>query len=304
MKKPVLISALIVAAMLPPFLCNGEKKTIEEEDRIGRGTFLPLPDGVTHYQALGNPDSPAVVLVHGFSAPQFMFDHAAAGLMDRFYVVRYDLYGRGLSDRPDKDYNQDLFDRQLLGLMDELSLTGPVSLVGSSMGGLIAAEFAARHPERVKRLALIAPAGFLEKIPLSGRIARMPLAGDYIVYSFGDVLFTRNNAANFYGPIPPEFEAKFATQMQYRGFKRALLSTLRSMPLETGASTFERAGKTAIPKLLIWGRQDAVVPFANSDQVRARLTGAEFHELEGAGHSPHYEMPDRVVPILRRFLAK
>ena len=146
MKKPVLISALLVAAVLPPFVCNSEKKTIEEEDRLGQGTFLPLADGVTHYQALGNPEAPAVVLVHGFSAPYFMFDHVAAGLMDRFYVVRYDLFGRGLSDRPDTDYNQDLFDRQLLGLMDELSLSRPVALVGSSMGGLIAAEFAARHP--------------------------------------------------------------------------------------------------------------------------------------------------------------
>ena len=92
--------------------------------------------------------------------------------------------------------------------------------------------------------------------------------------------------------------------MQYRGFKRALLSTLRSMPLETGVSTFERAGKTAIPKLLIWGRQDAVVPFANAEQVRTRLAGVEFHDLDAAGHSPHYEVPDRVVPILRRFLSK
>lgn len=303
MKKPVLISALLVAVALPPFVCNSERKSIEEEDRLGQGTFLPLADGVTHYQALGNPDAPAVILVHGFSVPYFVFDHVAAGLMDRFYVVRYDLFGRGLSDRPDTAYNQDLFDRQLLGLMDELGL-GKAALVGSSMGGLIAAEFTARHPERVKRLALIAPAGFLEKIPASARLARLPLAGDYIVYSLGDVLFTRSNRANFYGDIPPDFAAKFSPQMRYRGYKRALLSTLRNMPLETGAPSFDRAGKTPIPKLLIWGREDAVVPFANAENVRSRLAGVEFHALERAGHVPHFEMPDRVVPILRTFLAK
>lgn len=304
MKKPVIISALVVAALLPPFVCNGEKRTIEEEDRIGQGTFLPLPDGVTHYQALGRPEAPAVVLVHGFASPYFMFDHVSAGLMDRFYVVRYDLYGRGLSDRPDLPNNPDLFDRQLLGLLDELALNRPVFLVGSSMGGLIAAEFTARHPERVAKLALIAPAGFLDKIPLSGRIARLPGIGEYIVYSFGDLLFTRNNQANFFGPIPSGFREKFAPQMQYRGFKRSLLSTLRNMPLESGASSFDRAGKTSMPKLLIWGKQDAVVPFSNAESVRVRLPGAEFHVLDGAGHTPHYEMPDRVVPILRSFLSK
>jgi len=303
-KKPVLISAIAVLLALPPFICDGEKRTIEEEDRLGQGTFLQLQDGVTHYQALGRADAPVVVMVHGFSASYFMFDHLAAALMDRFYVVRYDLYGQSLSDRPDTEYNQDLYDRQLLQLLDEAAPGRPVLLLGTSMGGLIAAEFTARHPERVARLAMIAPAGFLEKIPLSGRIARAPLLGEYVVYSAGDLLFTRNNRSNFYGPVPEEFTAKFAVQMKYRGFKRALLSTLRSMPLETGAATFDRAGRTAVPKLLIWGKQDAVVPFANSQSVLSRLPGVEFNALDQAGHSPHYEMPDSVVPILRAFFAR
>lgn len=304
MKKPVIISALVVALALPPFVCDGEKRTIEDEDRLGQGTFLQLQDGITHYQTLGRADAPVFVMVHGFSAPYFMFDHLAAAFMDRFYVVRYDLYGRGLSDRPDTAYNQDLYDRQLLQLLDEAAPGRPVLLLGTSMGGLIAAEFAARHPERVAKLALISPAGFLEKIPLSARIARMPLLGEYVVYSAGDKLFTRNNRTIFYGPVPDVFTEKFAVQMNYRGFKRALLSTLRNMPLENGADTFDRAGKTAVPKLVIWGREDAVVPFANAQSVLARLPGAQFEPLDQAGHSPHYEMPDRVVPILRKFFAK
>lgn len=302
MKKPVLISAILVAAALPPFLCNGESRSIEESDRISQGTFLRLADGMTHYQALGRREAAPVVFVHGFSASMFMFDHLMARFNGRYYAVRYDLFGRGLSDRPRTDYNQDLFDRQLLGLLDELGLQ-KVMLTGTSMGGLIAAEFAARHPERVSHLALIAPAGFLEKVPFSARLARAPILGDYIVYSFGDSIFVRNNRANFYGAVPEGFYEKFGKQTVYRGFKRALISTLRHMPLEGGQAAFERAGKTALPKLLIWGKNDAVVPFANAASVASMLPGVQTAYLDGAGHCPHYEMPNRVAPLLEAFFS-
>src|SRR5215216_3760065 len=128
--------------------------------RLTGGSFVQLPDGVTHYE-LGNPTrDQTVVLVHGFSVPYFIFDPTFHFLTQNgFRVLRYDLFGRGFSDRPDVHYNIDLFVQQLTDLLDALRLTHPVSLVGLSMGGPIAATFTARCPERVSKLILIDPAG-------------------------------------------------------------------------------------------------------------------------------------------------
>src|SRR4029453_5740848 len=72
-------------------------------------------------------------------------------------VARYDYYGRGFSDRPNVRYTADLFDRQMLQLLDSLGWTGPVDIVGLSMGGPVTAEFTGRHPERVRSLTLADP---------------------------------------------------------------------------------------------------------------------------------------------------
>ena len=95
------------------------------------GSFVQLSDGVTHYE-LSNPEAQeTVVLAHGFSVPYFIYDPTFAFLTHcGFRVVRYDLFGRGFSDRPNTHYNIDLFVRQLGDLLERLEFTHPVSLVG------------------------------------------------------------------------------------------------------------------------------------------------------------------------------
>src|SRR5687767_5114610 len=124
------------------------------------GSFVQLSDGFTHYE-LSNPEAEeTVVLAHGFSVPYFIYDPTFAFLTQAgFRVLRYDLFGRGFSDRPETRYNIDLFVRQLGDLLDALHLTRPVSLVGLSTGGPITATFTLRIPERVDKLVLIDPVG-------------------------------------------------------------------------------------------------------------------------------------------------
>lgn len=100
------------------------------------------------------------MLVHGFSVPQFIFEPTFTFLTEQgFRVLRYDLYGRGFSDRPDKRYDIDLYVGQLANLLDALEIREPVSLVGLSMGGPITATFTVRFPQRVRKLVLIDPVG-------------------------------------------------------------------------------------------------------------------------------------------------
>ena len=138
-------------------------ETRELNDHVRRqtgGAYVELSAGVTHYE-MGNPTcTQTVVLVHGFSVPSYIFDPTFQFLARHgFRVLRYDLFGRGFSDRPRAKYNIDLFVRQLADLLEALGLLQPVSLLGLSMGGPISAAFTARFPGRVDRLILIDPAG-------------------------------------------------------------------------------------------------------------------------------------------------
>ncbi|MEP7137424.1 MAG: alpha/beta hydrolase, partial [Chloroflexota bacterium] len=127
-----------------------ETKELNDEARKSAGgAFIQLSNGVTHYELGGNESGEVVVLVHGFSVPYFIYDPTFEFLTrSGFRVLRYDLFGRGFSDRPHMDYNLDLFIEQLSDLLDTLRFTPPVNLIGLSMGGLIASAFTVRHPER------------------------------------------------------------------------------------------------------------------------------------------------------------
>src|SRR5512141_1384951 len=125
---------------------RGETKKLNDATcQLADGSFITLTDGITHYELGGNESGKVVVLVHGFSVPYFIYDPTFEFLIrSGFRVLRYDLYGRGFSDRPNTRYNIDLFVRQLSELLDFLRLSLPVNLIGLSMGGPISATFIAR----------------------------------------------------------------------------------------------------------------------------------------------------------------
>lgn len=268
------------------------------------GEFVRLSDGFTHYELAGPADAPAVVLVHGFSVPYFIWEPTFEFLTQAdFQVLRYDLYGRGYSDRPRRRYDLELFDRQLLELLDALALRTPVKLVGLSMGGIITSNFVLRYPERVSKLILIDPAGF----PLSNlwytRLLRIPVLGELIFSLLGDGLLLKSMAGDFYDPEDVDyFIEHYRPPMRYRGFKRALLSTLRAGVLADQRDLYRRLGQTQTPVQLIWGRHDATVPFAHSQHLLELVPRAQFHPINDAGHIPHYERPEVVNPRLREFL--
>src|SRR5690349_15789016 len=130
-----------------PFPYLDEIKEINEFTRQDTsGSFIALGDGITHYELGGSEDGPSIVLVHGFSVPYFIFDTTFEHLCKSgFRVLRYDLFGRGFSDRPELNYDIDLFVRQLKDLLDALAFK-KVHLLGLSMGGPISASFIEKYP--------------------------------------------------------------------------------------------------------------------------------------------------------------
>ena len=282
-----------------------KKPVLTDEGRKSApGQFIQLSNGTIHYELTGPENGQTVVMVHGFTTPYFVWDYNVDNLTTAgFRVLRYDHYGRGFSDRPNVVYDRNLYDQELIELLQKLNIKLPVNLVGLSMGGAICVIFADRHPEMVSTISLIAPAGFPLEEPVAIKLAKAPLIGDYIMAVLGDRIILKGIKKAFVNPERlPEYEEKFKAQMKYKGFNQSLLSTIRHMNMDQLSDAYERLGKQKTPVLLIWGNKDQVLPFSNSKKVKAAIQHVEFHEIENAGHNVNYENPEMVNPFLVKFL--
>ena len=285
-----------------------EKKNLNKEVReILPGNFIELEDGTVHYQIGGSDEGELIVLVHGFSSPMFIWDPTFNFLVEQgFRVLRYDLFGRGFSDRPKVKYTEELFDRQLHQLIEKLQFNkigNRFSVIGLSMGGIITVNYADNHPEFVKRLVLVDPAGFPTGKKLIPRIMKIPILNKLIFKYAGSKRLVSKMYDDFLQPERfPQFEISYKEQMEYRGFLRAILSTMLKLDMESAQATYERIGKTDIPVLLIWGELDETIPYHVHQQVCDAIPQIEFHSIQKAKHLPHYEQSDEVNEILLKFL--
>ena len=284
-----------------------ETKELNDSTRkSASGSFVVLSDGVTHYELGGPRDGNPIVLVHGFSVPYFIFDSTFDFLVNAgFRVLRYDLIGRGFSDRPNVDYDIRLFVRQLKDLLDALELK-QIDLVGLSMGGPITATFISKYPQYVNKHVLIDPAGAQRvSLGLLLEALKLPIVGELALGLFGSGNMIKGIAKDLFDPESVEyFQNQYKIQMQYKGFKRAILSTMRNNMLESFFDTYAQVGKMQKTTLLFWGKDDKTVPFENSKIIMKAFPHAEFHAIENCGHIPHYEKPEIVNPILLEFLSK
>lgn len=283
----------------------GEIEPVERGREGATGAFVRLSDGLTHYELGGPEDGRPVVLVHGFSVPMFIWEPTFTALKEAgFRVLRYDLYGRGLSDRPPVRYDKALFVRQLSELVEALGIPRPFALAGLSMGGAIAAAYTARSEGAVERLALLDPAGLPYPIPTGMKLLKVPILGELLMGPPGTRLLLKGLRDDLGEDHPalPEYEANYRRQMRYFGFRRALLSTIRSGVLWGSEADFAAVGRLGLPVLLIWGEEDEVVPFALHKRLLELMPQAQFRPIAGAKHIPHYEKPEVVQPILLDFL--
>ncbi|MFN8581658.1 MAG: alpha/beta hydrolase [Gemmatimonadaceae bacterium] len=282
---------------------NPEKREMNDAARAGvPGKFVRLADGVTHYDIAG-PDSGArVMLVHGFSVPYYIWDSTSAALAAAgFRVARYDQFGRGYSDRPAVRYTARLYDRQLLQLLDTLGWTGKVHLVGLSMGGPLVAEFAGQHPERVMSLTLVDPAAGPSGSP--PRMFTLPVIGRMLWQSLAVPRMADGQSSDFVEPGRwPDWADRYRPQTTFKGFGRALLSTQVEAKRMNREKVFADAGKTGVPTMLIWGKEDQTVPIRLADDVIKAIPQVQFHAIDHAGHLPHMEQGAVVNPKLIGFL--
>ncbi|MFN8382050.1 MAG: alpha/beta hydrolase [Anaerolineales bacterium] len=290
-----------------PFPFFDETKELNENTRrAATGSFIALSDGTTHYELGGPKDGKPVVLVHGFSVPFFIFDPLFDFLTSSgFRVLRYDLFGRGYSDKPNIRYDINLFVKQLKELLDALGMSD-ITLLGLSMGGPVTTSFVNTHPRFVRNHVMIAPSG-AKGVGLTWllKITRLPILGEILIALFGSKNMIKGIASDFFDPeLVSIFQEKYKVQMEFKGFKQAILSTMRNGMLDSFLETYKKVGALKKPTLIFWGTNDETTPYADHTLILQALPHAEFHAIENCGHIPHYEKPEIFNPILLEFLKR
>ncbi len=299
----VLLVVLVVAGVGYSTVRNPETDTLDVRARTNvPGQFGGLVNGVTHFD-IGGPDSArTVVLVHGFSVPLYIWDSTFFALRnDGYQVIRYDLYGRGLSDRPDVAYDGALFDAQLDGLLDSLHVSGPIDLIGLSFGGYVTAHYVSTHAKRVRTLTLIDPVASSGPLPW---FLRVPIVGPWIWQVTQVPGMADNQTSDFLHPEHfPGWAEKYRPQMRFPGFGRALLRTRQTMAATDFDALYASVGKANVPVLLLWGKQDHTVPIEKATVITRNIPSVEFVPVDSAGHLPHMEQATLVNARILAFLS-
>ncbi|KXS21774.1 alpha/beta-hydrolase [Gonapodya prolifera JEL478] len=258
---------------------------------LPNGAWLETPIGRVRYHVFGPADGRELIYVNGLSAvcgtsQDFLTKMAAAG----FRVLAYDHFGRGHSSCPPGMYDLSFHVTQLRLLVLETRFNdGGFVLVGNSMGGAISTDYARRYPDDVKALALLAPAGVMER-PAISKVLAVPYLGEFLVHGLSEQL--RN-----FGFGAPHARSPSITDdttflevvniMQSRvnpGHRRAILQTVRNLTLWGMESTFEEVGKHGRKVVVVWGTADRVVPYPVSRKVCSLIPGAKLVTVDGAGH--------------------
>jgi pimeloyl-ACP methyl ester carboxylesterase len=293
----LLVSVSILIGALYIFK-DKEKKEITDADRKkAGGEYIQLSKGYTHYQISGPDTGKTIILIHGFSVPYYIWDGTFEYLINQgFRVVRYDMYGRGFSDRPYTTYNKQIYMDQLTELISKLKLRTPVSLAGISFGGAITTDFACLHSELVDKVILIDPAYKVSrpKIPQFITIFEEAITpDDRAMGQLSDFKYPQNH---------PDWVGKYRVQMGYKNFRWALASTDYNYNYNGLESSACLNGKSK-PVLLIWGKEDHTVPFKYSDSIRSVLK-TDFFPVADAAHLPSIEKADVVNAKILSFLKK
>lgn len=268
------------------------------------GTYAQLSDGKVRYEIAGPEDGEVVVLIHGLIGHLHVFDYQFKFLVEKGYrVLRYDLYGRGFSERVKGEHGGELYMSQLSDLTKHVGIKRKFHLVGISMGGAVSTRFTSHHPEMVKSTFLVDCYGIPKPEDPGIRIVQPKLVGEFFMGALGGAILKRAPIKGFYDREKHRKSVEwFSAPLSIKGSKRALLSTLRNFMLENHVPHYKRLNHLDIPKLILWGKEDRVLPFEYGQKIHALVPNARFEVFEKCGHVPQFEEPEKFNTLLAEWL--
>ncbi|MBJ6125724.1 3-oxoadipate enol-lactonase [Microvirga splendida] len=256
--------------------------------------FARVSGIVLHYQVLGLSDGPALVFINSLGSDLRIWQDVVSSFSDRYRVVLYDKRGHGLSDAPPAPYTIDGHTDDLLALLDHLQI-GKTSLIGLSVGGMIAQRMAVRAPDRVQSLTLCCTAAKIGTPELwAERIGAVETGGieplaDNVLQRWVTPLFRETRADELAG------WRNMLVRQPAHGYA-GTCAAIRDADLRPDA------GRIAVPTLCVAGDQDGSTPADVVKGTADLIPGARFELIEGAGHIPCVEKPAELSGLIKRHL--
>jgi non-heme chloroperoxidase len=262
-----------------------------------RFAHVDLDTGVRlRYAEAGDPAAEPLIMLHGYSDSWYSFSPVIPLLESRYRLLALDQRGHGASDQPASGYAMRDLAQDVVAFMDELGIRR-ATIVGHSMGSLVAQQIGLIAPERVERLVLVGSGTELGRMNDRDAFAEAVNALTDPV----SLEFIRGfQESTIHHPVPEAFLDSAigeSTRLTARVWKALLEGMLGAPP----ADGLDRQG---IPTLLIWGDRDSVFPPANRDALAARLPEAERLDYEETGHAVHWERPEQFAEDLHDFIRR
>lgn len=226
-----------------------------------------------YYQVGG--EGPALVLVHGLSGSSRWWRRNMRALGQQFRVHVIDLVSFGQSRAPERFVLRRAA-ASLLGWMDTVAIDR-CHLIGHSMGGFIAADLAAAHPERVDRLVLV-------------DAAALPFGRNYFGHAYGLARAVRRLPLNFYPTLITD------------AYRAGPITIAKAAWELLGTDISDRLNAIENPVLVVWGEHDTAVPLDIGRKLAERLTHAQLTIIRGAGHNPMWDRPEAFNRAVLAFL--
>jgi len=277
---------------------------------LGEPTYLELHGSRIAYRQLGS--GPVLVLLHGVTGAMGTWDGVAPGLALRHTVITPDLPGHGLSSKSRGDYSLGAFASVVRDLLDGLGHRR-ATILGHSLGGGIAMQFAYQFPERCERLVLVDSGGLGDEVApilraatLPGAEFVIPVIADRRLVAAGRWVAHLASALGWTSARDPDEVARAVGSLSDAEARRAFLLTLRSVVDHRGqrVSARDRLYLTALmPSLVIWGGRDRVIPVAHGRRAHEEMPGSRLEIFDDAGHFPHLTDPARFVDVVSDFIA-
>ncbi len=240
-------------------------------------------------------DKPPLVLIHGLGASAERWEFVAPTLGKHFRIVVPDLIGFGLSDKPLVDYTPDFFADFLEGFFECIGVAGP-SLIGSSLGGHIAAEYCSRDPGSVERLVLVSPSGVMK--------SSTPALDAYIMAALYPSREGAKNAFQVMTGSPRKIDQHiidgFVQRMKMPNAKMAFMSTL--LGLKNADTITAKLRSIEAPTLIVWGGRDPVIPIEHAEHFVSSIRDCRLFRMDFCGHTPYVEDPDKFCQAVLEFL--
>lgn len=250
--------------------------------------------------AEANPGD-TIVMVHGFGANKDNWTRLADQLTDDFNVYAIDLPGHGDSSKPlDLGYTLDEQTGHLAGILTALDIDR-FHMMGNSMGGAITALFAARYPERIKTAVLFDPAGIFEH---ESELVDLVREGDnpLIPSKPGDLKRLMDFALEEEPFVPwPILGVLEDKAIANQDINRVIFAAIRDSGFESAFR--QQITRIQDPVLVVWGKQDRIIDYRNGALFVEAIPDARLELLDGIGHAPMLEAPERSAQLFRTFLA-